>query len=72
MLLEASVPVVSHSTCLDTMGAIPGGITEGMICAGGEEDKDACQVSGCHSRHSMSGYDILCHAMLCRVTLGVH
>ena len=42
VLLEVSVPVVNHTTCVDTMGA---GITEGMICAGGEEGKDGCQVS---------------------------
>ena len=34
------MPVVSNSVCIAAMGS---GITEQMLCAGGEEGKDGCQ-----------------------------
>jgi len=39
-LLEVQVPVVSNAVCINAMGS---GITEQMLCAGGEEGKDGCQ-----------------------------
>ena len=41
VLLEVEVPVVTNDQCKTTMS----GITDGMICAGGVEGKDGCQVS---------------------------
>ena len=40
MLLEVEVPVVTNAQCETTMT----GITDSMICAGGEAGKDGCQV----------------------------
>ena len=40
VLLEVEVPVVTNDQCKTTMS----GITDGMICAGGVEGKDGCQV----------------------------
>ena len=42
VLQEVEVPVVTNEQCKTTMGS---GITDGMICAGGVEGKDGCQVS---------------------------
>lgn len=39
-LLEVQVPVVSNADCKAAMGD---GITDAMICAGGEGGKDSCQ-----------------------------
>ena len=39
MVLEVSVPVVTKETCQ----AAHSGITDGMLCAGGEAGKDSCQ-----------------------------
>ena len=41
VLMEVEVPVVTNEQCKTTMGS---GITDGMICAGGVEGKDGCQV----------------------------
>ena len=41
VLQEVEVPVVTNEQCETTMS----GITDGMICAGGVEGKDGCQVS---------------------------
>ena len=43
VLLEVGVPVASQDQCKASMGS--GLITAGMICAGGVEGKDGCQVS---------------------------
>merc|ERR1712106_655808 len=40
-LLEVEVPVVSNTVCSSAMSA---GITDAMLCAGGELNKDGCQV----------------------------
>ena len=41
VLLEVEVPVVTNAQCGTTMS----GITDSMLCAGGEEGKDSCQVN---------------------------
>ena len=41
VLLEVEVPVVTNAQCGTTMS----GITDSMLCAGGKEGKDSCQVS---------------------------
>ena len=41
-LLEVAVAVVSHEVCFQVMQ--PEQITAAMLCAGGEEGKDSCQV----------------------------
>ena len=41
VLLEVEVPVVTKETCAAAMS----GITDSMICAGGEEGKDGCYVN---------------------------
>ena len=43
VLLEVEVPVVSQDECKATMGSSYS--TAGMICAGGVEGQDGCQVS---------------------------
>ena len=40
VLLEVEVPVVTNAQCGTTMS----GITDSMLCAGGEAGKDGCQV----------------------------
>ena len=40
VLLEVELPVVTKQTCSADMF----GITDNMICAGGEAGKDSCQV----------------------------
>ena len=44
-LLEVSVPVVTSTQCATSMGPME----NGQICAGGEEGKDSCQVTGSYS-----------------------
>ena len=46
VLMEVSVPVVSHVQCQTTMAQIANypAITESMICAGGVPDMGQCQV----------------------------
>ena len=41
-LMEVEVKVVTKETCMAAMGNDT--ITDGMLCAGGEEGFDACQV----------------------------
>ena len=41
VLLEVEVPVVTNAWCGTTMS----NITDGMLCAGGEEGKDGCYVN---------------------------
>ena len=54
VLMEVEVPVVSKETCqtamADFMATIhpSATITDGMICAGGVEGQDACQVLYSH------------------------
>ena len=40
VLLEVEVPVVTNAQCGTTMS----GITDSMLCAGGEEGKGGCYV----------------------------
>jgi len=55
-LLEVSLPVVTKATCETTMGPM----TEGQICAGGEEGKDSCQGdSGGPLTYDSNGQHIL-------------
>ena len=42
-LLEVSVPVVNNTQCATSMSSFLHGL--GTICAGGEEGKDACEVT---------------------------
>ena len=44
VLLEVEVPVVTKETCTTAMADFAA-INDGMICAGGVEGKDSCQVS---------------------------
>ena len=44
VLLEVEVPVVSKETCTTAMADFTT-VNDGMICAGGVEGKDSCQVS---------------------------
>ena len=39
--MEVEVPVVTNAQCGTTMS----GITDSMLCAGGEAGKDGCQVN---------------------------
>jgi len=41
-LLELEVPIVSDSVCASAMSSVSIGITSDMLCAGGEDGKDAC------------------------------
>ena len=43
VLLELEVPVVTKETCTTAMADFAA-INDGMICAGGVEGKDTCQV----------------------------
>ena len=45
--MELSVPVVSKETCQTALQDFAT-ITDGMICAGGVEGQDACQVLYSH------------------------
>ena len=51
-LVTDQVPIVSESECQ----AQNPGITVDMLCAGGEQGKDACQVSK-HDHHHTGLYD---------------
>ncbi|CAL4069647.1 unnamed protein product [Meganyctiphanes norvegica] len=50
ILKEVSVPVVDHHQCQDTLRTTRLGrsysLDQGMLCAGGEEGKDACKGDG--------------------------
>ena len=40
--MEVAVKVVSKETCKAAMGSV---INDGMLCAGGVEGEDSCQVN---------------------------
>ena len=42
--MELEVPVVTKEVCTTAMGGFAT-ITDGMICTGGVEGQDSCQVS---------------------------